>query len=1038
VIGGALGGLNTANPIFSVFTSALGQMLDQFAAAAQETGAALRDPITNFQKIADAGLLASKAQEHYISRLIEVGRITEATAVIQGELVKKIGVSGVNDLTKLGESSDKLAKAWAELNLQMQAALAGPLAGLLEWITAVVKLGNQGRSDAARIRDIRNGLSGKDRQEFDRRSAGITDLTRRGLAFGGITLDEAAKRQLALAQEYAGRSKPQQIRPTAIDPKALQDAADKQLAAAERAEALRRQGLQLDRQAQDLRLQIEDQAYSFRKRADDLERATLDLRRSVEDEIFRKRQDVTRLEADNARQQAQLAIERLDLQLSGSRVSGNVPGQDLANGLLDAVRQYVKTRSEAEANLQQRERLHTIEIEELKRASEKFRFDVARKVSELDRQGVELNRDIERAKITTARAIYDLQVQAADYQLARMKEAISLMTNATQQLAATGDLTGTLTGGKAQSGGAFGKWDPALLRATGQLDQKYKVPLGTTASLVMFESSGNTAARGPDVGGGDRGHGLFQVMRGTAKELGVNHQSILGMGGVAQIGLLDKYLSGRGFRPGMNPEQMYATVLGGNPWARSADLNGTTPGSGAAVQRGWRGSAAAAITAAGGPASGPVPVTVVGATPTAAAPALPASVGTATSQLGGIKLPSPTDVSALLTSLSQLDQKLLSAKTNALEMAKAFTQLNKEQAAQVLGQAVTGIVDQLNAPLDQLIKSQKDAAAFQREYAGLIAEGTTPALAEQVAKIREQVRLQLEQLDTAVAQLEATKTKLEAEGKWTEELQKQLDLLKEQRGIIEGKGRQAEGFARGEDAGKRIRDYITKLQTELNDTEGMILSLAGTIESEIGSAMSNAITGVITGTMTVQQAMSTMFANIGKAFIDMATQMIAKALIMKVLGIFTGGLTGGGFGGFSGAGPYAMPGGGGFAGGFTLPKLFADGGFVTGPTPAVVGEAGSEYVIPASKMPEAMGRYAAGRRGSSVIPDSSAPGGGGAGGSGHFTLETVVINNVEYATVEQVRAMGRQSAQQGAAGGHSRVMGDLRNRRSTRSRLGLA
>jgi hypothetical protein len=93
-------------------------------------------------------------------------------------------------------------------------------------------------------------------------------------------------------------------------------------------------------------------------------------------------------------------------------------------------------------------------------------------------------------------------------------------------------------------------------------------------------------------------------MRDTAKELGVNHQSIRGMGGVQQIGLLDKYLAGRGFRPGMNPEQMYATVLGGNPWARSADLNGTTPGSGAAVQRGWRSSAAQAIQAAGGAGNG--------------------------------------------------------------------------------------------------------------------------------------------------------------------------------------------------------------------------------------------------------------------------------------------------------------------------------------------------------------------------------------------------------------------------------------------------
>jgi hypothetical protein len=221
-----------------------------------------------------------------------------------------------------------------------------------------------------------------------------------------------------------------------------------------------------------------------------------------------------------------------------------------------------------------------------------------------------------------------------------------------------------------------------------------------------------------------------------------------------------------------------------------------------------------------------------------------------------------------------------------------------------------------------------------------------------------------------------------------------------------------------------------------------IMDKYGFIAEELSTAMSDAITNVITGTGTVAEAFSRMFANIGKAFIDMATQMLAQKLFLTVanaLGGALGGAFGSGGGGFSGAGPYQFPSMGSYSAGFTgSMNFFADGGFVTGPTPAVVGEAGNEYIIPAGKMGEAMNRYAAGRRGSGVIPDSSAPGSGGAGGGGHFTLETVVINNVEYATVEQVRAMGRYSAQQGAAGGHSRVMGDLRNKRSVRSRMGLA
>lgn len=50
---------------------------------------------------------------------------------------------------------------------------------------------------------------------------------------------------------------------------------------------------------------------------------------------------------------------------------------------------------------------------------------------------------------------------------------------------------------------------------------------------------------------------------------------------------------------------------------------------------------------------------------------------------------------------------------------------------------------------------------------------------------------------------------------------------------------------------------------------------------------------------------------------------------------------------------------------------FATGGVVNGPTMALVGEAGQEYIIPAGKMDEASRRYLSGARGSDVIPSGS-------------------------------------------------------------------
>jgi hypothetical protein len=55
----------------------------------------------------------------------------------------------------------------------------------------------------------------------------------------------------------------------------------------------------------------------------------------------------------------------------------------------------------------------------------------------------------------------------------------------------------------------------------------------------------------------------------------------------------------------------------------------------------------------------------------------------------------------------------------------------------------------------------------------------------------------------------------------------------------------------------------------------------------------------------------------------------------------------------------------------SLPR-FAKGGVVQGPTVAMVGEAGREYIIPESKMARASANYLMGMRGASVIPNSAA------------------------------------------------------------------
>jgi hypothetical protein len=204
----------------------------------------------------------------------------------------------------------------------------------------------------------------------------------------------------------------------------------------------------------------------------------------------------------------------------------------------------------------------------------------------------------------------------------------------------------------------------------------------------------------------------------------------------------------------------------------------------------------------------------------------------------------------------------------------------------------------------------------------------------------------------------------------------------------------------------------------------MVVSLAGTIESEMAGAMSNAIIGVIDGTMTVKEAFSQMFKNIGAAFIQMATQMIAKALVMKALGILTGGAGGGGSafaGSFQDPGAAFIP-----SGGFS----FAGGGY-TGNAPRVGGLDGQggfmamlhpqETVVDHTR--DAMDRY-----GSSAKP---------AGGHVNVSYSVTEINSVRYVTEDQFRAGMSQAARQGADGGSTKALRTLKNSRSQRARLGM-
>ena len=87
---------------------------------------------------------------------------------------------------------------------------------------------------------------------------------------------------------------------------------------------------------------------------------------------------------------------------------------------------------------------------------------------------------------------------------------------------------------------------------------------------------------------------------------------------------------------------------------------------------------------------------------------------------------------------------------------------------------------------------------------------------------------------------------------------------------------------------------------------------------------------------------------------------------------------------------------------------FAEGGFVTKPTQATIGERGeSEYVIPESKMSSAMGRYARGDRGDSVVKGATNAEGKSNKGKAVVNVNTgpvMRMNNKDYVTVNDMNS----------------------------------
>jgi tape measure domain-containing protein len=331
----------------------------------------------------------------------------------------------------------------------------------------------------------------------------------------------------------------------------------------------------------------------------------------------------------------------------------------------------------------------------------------------------------------------------------------------------------------------------------------------------------------------------------------------------------------------------------------------------------------------------------------------------------------------------------------------------------------------------------------------------------------------------------------------SEEEYKRLQMVRERKRLEDqypGEGF-AGKRAEAEDLYRRQIDPTFKegAETEVARMERDLEKMTKPLEQLKGAAMafgesiSQAFSNIVTGSQTAQQAMAQFLKNLGQYFVEYAakviTQMIAIATIQAVIKALGGPSTSGGAGadtssfqpsniGDNYSSFITNAGGNAFNKGV---KRYAMGGVVNKPTMftyaeggtgrfGLMGEAGPEAIIPLKRGNDgrlgvsayfadanaAMAKGAANRSSSAAFDENAealALGNSysrervmererqtmltGAGGS--MLIQTQVINNVEYATMDQVAQATAASAKQARA----QVFADMRNKPSTRSSLGM-
>jgi len=424
VVGGFGGGFIPGNPMMSIVTSAVGTIFDRIIAGARAAGEAVRTLDATIQHMSDNALFSSKETEFLAKKLEEYGRSSLALQVVQEELNRKIGYEGVASLQNLGDSSSKLNRAFADLSIQIQAAIAGPLAGVLSFLADVLNIVNQGSRNVDRIPETEKGLSPEQNKKFV--------AERRKAFFGSLEeFESVLKKYENMAQKQSKTN--------------IKLSNEELTARIQDGEKLYTELAELERTLNDKKRRYAEQ-YADMVLA--LQRQQFDLTEQLQRKAFDTQVQALSKELELLQKQADIRIEISRNTLKQQQLTAE-PGTDVATSIMTAIEEYKIRKAEIDNEAENNERQFKLEMIKFDVENERYKLDVAKSIARTNYDNTvkiaRINKDINRENEDISIKNYRRQIAAVSVELSKVRAQIELDNEQLRTQREIAKAQGTLT-----------------------------------------------------------------------------------------------------------------------------------------------------------------------------------------------------------------------------------------------------------------------------------------------------------------------------------------------------------------------------------------------------------------------------------------------------------------------------------------------------------------------------------------------------------------------------------------------------------------